>query len=94
MEKQNQQGMPAKVTQGDGKVLIEFNEEVPNDVVKEQIESCEQETCDCCTPEFRDEVDAFKIIENENQVNVEIIGTISAEHVKENLVSCAPKLKN
>jgi hypothetical protein len=93
MEQQNQHEMPAKVTQGDGKVFIEFNEKVPNDVVKEQIEACEQETCTCCTPEFRDEVESFKIIENDNQVNVEIIGTISAEHVKENLISCAPKLK-
>lgn len=85
--------IPAKVTQGENRVLIEFNEEVPNEVIKEQIESCENHTCSCCTPEFRDEVDEFKIIENENSIDVEVIGTISAQHVEENLISCAPKLK-
>ena len=89
----SQQDIPAKITQRNGSVLVEFDETIPKDAVKEQIESCEEGTCTCCTPEFREEVDRFNVIEKGKSVDVEIIGSISADHVKENLISCAPKLK-
>ena len=89
----SEQKMPAKVIQKQGRVLIEFDKNTAKEVVKEQIESCEAGTCTCCTPEFREQVDSFKIIDKEKNVDVEIFGTISAEHVRENLIACAPKLK-
>ena len=90
----NQVELPAKVKQGDNNVIIEFSEEIPNDVVKEQVESCEANTCTCCTPEFKEKVDSVEVIENNNSVDVKINGSISVDEVKENLISCAPKLKN
>lgn len=90
----NQTEFPANVKQGDNNVIIEFSEEIPNDVVKKQVESCEANTCTCCTPEFKEKVNSFIVIEKNNSVDVKINGSISIEEVKENLISCTPKLKN
>ena len=93
-KKQNQpQETPAKVIQKQGRVLVVFDECVPKEAVKAQVASCEAGTCSCCTPEFRKQVDGFTVRDRGKSVEVEISGTISAEHVKENLIACAPKLK-
>ena len=63
------QKLPAKIIQGQGRVLVEFDENVPKNVVKEQIKSCEAGSCTCCTPEFREQVDSFKIIEKEKSID-------------------------
>ena len=90
----HQQEIPAKVTQGVNQVTIEFSEEIPKSAVREQVESCKANTCTCCSPEFKEKVDGFEMIEKNNSVDVKIKGSISVDEVKENLISCAPKLKD
>jgi len=67
--------------------------DIPREVVEAQVPACQAHTCDCCSPEFRKQVEAFEIAGSESGTSVRIIGTISAEHVRKNLFSCAPKLK-
>ena len=84
--------IPATVTQGDNEVRINFNAGMPEDKIRQQVIACETETCDCCTPEFREQVDGFEVLKEGGNVFVHIKGSISAEHVKENMLFCAPKL--
>ena len=74
-------------------VELTFSNEIPQEVVEQQVASCQAETCDCCTPVFREQVDHFSHAITEQGLKVTIAGDITAEQVKENVLSCAPKLK-
>ncbi len=91
MTKQNDQ--IATVAQKNGFVEITFAQEVPQEIVEMQVDSCRDETCTCCTPAFREKVDDFSLVLEDN-AKVQIHGTISADEVRQNMISCAPKLQD
>jgi hypothetical protein len=84
--------IPATIIQGDNEVQINFKAGMPEDKIRQQVSACETHTCDCCTPEFREQVDDFEVLKEGENISVHIKGSISAEHVKENMLSCAPNL--
>ncbi|BEP29826.1 hypothetical protein [Helicovermis profundi] len=88
----NEKKLPANITQKDGYVEIEFSESMPKDAIEKQVNQCIAETCDCCTPEFREKVVNFDVSELSFN-KVKVYGTISEDEVKGNVLSCAPKLK-
>ena len=88
-----QENQIATVKQQNGFVEITFAPEVPQEIVEMQVDSCRDETCECCTPAFREKVDDFSLV-LDTSAKVQIYGTISAEEVQQNMISCAPKLKN
>lgn len=83
-----------RVSQTENGVELEFSKDIPNDVVEKQVSSCQAETCTCCTPTFREKVEGFSSETTEEGTKVTISGAITEEQVKENVLSCAPKLKN
>lgn len=91
-QKRRSAEIPAVITQGNNEVRIDFDTDIPQEVIEAQVTACQAHICDCCTPEFREQVEAFEIAGSESGTSVRITGTISAEHVRENLFSCAPKL--
>lgn len=86
--------IPAKIIQGDGEVQIAFDHGIPAERIKKQVGECVAQTCDCCTPEFHQQVQGFEVNESVKGVRVCIRGKISADQVRENMLSCAPRLKN
>ena len=88
-----QENQIATVEQKNGFVEITFAEEVPQDIVKTQVSACRDETCECCTPAFREKVDDFNLVLGVD-TKVQIYGSISKDEVLQNMVSCAPKLKD
>ncbi len=88
----NQANQIATVEQRDGFVEIIFAAEVPQAIVELQVDSCREETCECCTPAFREKVADFTLI-SDVATKVQIHGTISKDEVMQNMVSCAPKLQ-
>ena len=85
--------IPAQIVQGDGEVHISFDRQVPAELVRNQVGECIAQTCDCCTPEFRQQVKGFRVDESGQGVHVHILGDVSADQVRKNMLSCAPKLK-
>ncbi len=79
------------VSQKDGYVEIEFSKEMHKETIKEQVSECVNETCECCSPEFRENVSNFEVEEGEN-IKVKIYGWITKDEVEQNVVSCSPKL--
>jgi len=94
IDKSQDREIPAVITQGDNEVRIEFDSDIPTEIIETQVVACQTHTCDCCTPEFREQVEEFKIMEIKGGVTLRIKGSISAEHVRENMFACAPKLKH
>jgi len=82
-----------KVSQKDGGVEISFSSDIPQDAVKAQVSSCQAETCTCCTPVFRENVESFTSMESADGMKVMIKGDITEDQVKENVLGCAPKLR-
>ena len=80
------------VSQKSDGVELKFSKDIPNEVVQEQVASCQAETCSCCTPVFREKVESFTSTSTEEGIKVKITGNITAEQVEENVLSCAPKL--
>lgn len=72
-------------------VELQFSKDIPNEIVQEQVSSCQAETCSCCTPVFREKVESITSTATENGIKVKITGDITAEQVLENVLSCAPK---
>lgn len=81
------------VKQKENGVELTFSKDIPNEVINEQVSSCQAATCTCCTPAFRENVVGFSSETTEAGVKVTIKGNVIAEQVKENVLSCAPKLK-
>lgn len=75
-------------------VELQFSSDIPAEVIKEQVASCQAETCDCCTPVFREKVESFSHETTEQGTKVTIRGDITAQQVQENVLSCAPKLQS
>jgi len=73
-------------------VELRFSNDIPSEVVKDQVSSCQAATCTCCTPTFREKVESFSSETTEQGIRVIIQGAITEEQVKENVLSCAPKL--
>lgn len=82
------------IEQKNGSVEINFPQDMPADAISAQVDSCQAETCDCCTPQFRENVEDFSKVATDAGIKVVIRGDISAEQVRENVLACAPKLKN
>jgi hypothetical protein len=95
MEQKSQPSeIPAVITQGDNEVRIDFDADIPRGIIEAQVAACQAHTCDCCTPEFREQVEEFKITKINDGISVQIKGAISAEHIRENMFACAPKLRH
>jgi len=83
---------PASILQKDGFVEIEFSENMPKEAIAKQVGECQAATCNCCTPAFREKVTKFDT--SKLSINkIKVYGTISKDEVKNNVLSCAPKLK-
>ena len=82
-----------EIKQKENGVELTFSKDIPDEVIKEQVSSCEAETCTCCTPDFRENVEGFSREVTETGVKVMILGSITEAQVKENVLSCAPKLE-
>ena len=80
------------VEQAGNGVELRFSKDVPDEVIEEQVSSCQASTCTCCTPAFREKVESFSSEKTASGVKVTIKGDITSEQVKENVLSCAPKL--
>ena len=83
-----------RVSKTEDGVELKFSNDIPNEVVAEQVSSCQAATCTCCTPAFRENVESFSSETTEEGTRVTISGTITEEQVKENVLSCAPGLKS
>jgi hypothetical protein len=84
-------GVMATARQENGFVEITFSSEISPNTVEAQVDACRDETCECCTPAFRDKVDEIATVPDEHP-KVRIYGTISRDEVLENMASCVPKL--
>ena len=82
-----------KISQVKDGVEMVFSKEVPVETIKKQVSSCQASTCDCCTPAFREKVESFSNEETDDGIKVKITGDITKEQVQENVMACAPKLK-
>ncbi|HFE32557.1 MAG TPA: hypothetical protein ENJ17_04525 [Gammaproteobacteria bacterium] len=85
-------GIPAQITQGDGEVRIDFDPAIPRHLIEAQVGECQAQTCECCTPEFREKVEGFEVDTTGAAVTVRIKGHLSPEQVHENVLACTPKL--
>ena len=84
---------PATVVQKDGYVEITFSDQIPRDIIEKQVQECQGGTCECCTPAFRKKVESFEVVPDQ-KLKVRVTGDISKDQVMENVLSCAPNLKN
>ena len=82
------------VVQKDNAVEIEFSKDLPEEMIEEQVSSCQASTCTCCTPVFREKVEDFSTTTTEEGIKVIIKGDITKEQVQENVLGCAPKLQD
>ena len=80
------------VKQSENGVELKFSKNIPDKLIEEQVTSCQASTCTCCTPTFREKVESFTSEKTKSGVKVTIKGDITSEQVKENVLSCAPKL--
>ena len=89
-------GLPGEIQikQKASQVEITFPRSISQEKVSEQVESCIDETCSCCTPTFREKVEGFEKQTDAEGTKVVIKGTITAEEVQENVLSCASKLED
>lgn len=83
--------LPATVQEGDGYVEITFSDEIPRELIENQVKECQNGTCACCTTAFRENVESFEIIPDK-ELKVRVKGSITKEQIMENILSCAPKL--
>ena len=74
-------------------VELKFSKDIPIEMVESQVSSCQATTCTCCTPVFREKVESFSSKKTSDGITVIIKGNITAEQVRENVLSCVPKLK-
>ncbi len=81
----------AVITQKDGYVEIKFSKDLPKEAIKEQVSECVDETCECCSTEFRENVEGFEY-SDEDGSKVKIFGKITKKDVEANVTSCTPKL--
>ena len=88
---QKENDLPATVEQKDGYVEITFSEQIPRDIIEKQVQECQGRICACCTPAFREKVESFEIVQDQ-ELKVRVTGNISKDQVMENILSCAPKL--
>lgn len=84
-------GTMATARQEDGFVEIVFSSAISPTAVEAQVDACRDETCECCTPAFRDKVDEIAMVPDDHS-RVRIYGTISRDEVLQNMASCVPKL--
>ncbi len=84
--------IPAKVEEGEGYVEITFSDDMPRKLIEKQVEECQRGTCQCCTEAFRKKVKTFEILPD-SKLKVRVTGEITKEQIVENLMRCAPKLK-
>ena len=89
---QNENDLPATVEQKDGYVEITFSDQIPRDIIEKQVQECQGGTCACCTPAFREKVESFEVMPDQ-ELKVRVTGDISKDQVMENVLSCAPKLQ-
>jgi|LGOV01.1.fsa_nt_gb hypothetical protein len=89
----NKKNVPATIEQKDGFVEISFSETMSKEAIEKQVGECQAATCECCTPAFREKVTEFDASELKDN-RIKIFGSISEEEVKNNVLSCAPKLKD
>ena len=61
-------------------------------MIENQVRECQSGTCECCTPEFRSNVESFEIVPDD-QTKVRVTGKITKEQILINILSCAPKLE-
>ncbi|GBE07824.1 hypothetical protein BMS3Bbin11_00614 [bacterium BMS3Bbin11] len=73
--------------------LLSLFKNTPDEVIREQVSSCQAATCSCCTPAFRENVERFSSEITNQGTKVTIRGIITEEQVKKNVLSCAPKLE-
>ncbi len=90
---QKENDLPATVEQKDGYVEITFSELIPRDIIEKQVQECQGGTCECCTLAFREKVESFEVVPDQ-KLKVRVTGDISKDQVMENVLSCAPNLKN
>lgn len=90
---QKENDLPATVEQKDGYVEITFSELIPRDIIEKQVQECQGGTCECCTPAFREKVESFEVAPDQ-ELKVRVTGDISKDQVMENVLSCAPKLRD
>ena len=84
--------IPATVEQKNGYVEITFSDQIPRDIIEKQVQECQGGTCECCTPAFREKVESFEVVPDQ-ELKVRVTGDISKDQVMENILSCAPKLQ-
>jgi len=83
--------IPATVKEGEGCVEITFSDEIPRELIENQVKECQDGTCACCTAAFRENVESFEIIPDK-KLKVRVTGSITKDQIMENILSCAPKL--
>lgn len=84
--------IPAVVEQKDGYIEITFSDQIPRGMIENQVRECQSGTCECCTPEFRSNLESFEIVPDD-QTKVRVTGKITKEQILTNILSCAPKLE-
>ena len=89
---QKRNGLPATVEQKNGYVEITFSDQIPRDIIEKQVQECQGGTCECCTPAFREKVESFEVMPDQ-ELKVLVTGDITRDQVMENVLSCAPKLQ-
>ena len=57
--------IPAVVEQKDGYIEITFSDQIPRGMIENQVRECQSGTCECCTPEFRSNVESFEIVSDD-----------------------------
>ncbi|NOX15842.1 MAG: hypothetical protein GXP61_07450 [Epsilonproteobacteria bacterium] len=83
--------IPAQIVEQKGYVEITFSDSIPRELIENQVQECQNGTCKCCTPTFRENIESFEIVPDE-KLKVRVKGEITKEQIMENVLSCAPKL--
>ena len=87
---QKENDLSATVEQKNGYVEILFSDQIPRELIEKQVQECQSGACECCTPDFREKVESFEVVPDQ-ELKVRVTGDISEEQVLENVLSCAPK---
>ena len=90
--KEKENALPATVEQKNGYVEIVFSEQIPRNLIEKQVQECRGGTCECCTPAFREKVESFEVVPDQ-ELKVRVTGDISKDQVMENVLGCLPKFK-